>query len=651
MQKDDGTQKALGAGDVRYTYDGSSYRRQGRLAQVVDGSGTTAFRYDAAGRVTRTDKTVDNVTYTTQTAYDGLGRVTSLTYPDTSVVTYTYSGPQLASVQEGTTPYARYSGFNALGQPGFLTLGNGATTTYSYDGQNYRLTTLEAVHGPTTFHKQDYTFDDGGNVTGITDPHHGTQSFSYDALDRLTTATHGATGGYGTIDYTYNQIGNLTKHSKVGTYTYNASGASSTRPHAVTQTGTGATAVTYRYDANGNLTVGGGRTLTWDAENRPTKIVKAGVTTRFVYDGDGGRVKKTVSTAQNATVYIGQLYVCQGTACAKLIYAGRQRVAMVQVGSGATSYFHGDHLGSTSVLTEASGTEEERNSYRPYGALQTHTGPADVAYKYTGQERDASTELYFYQARYYAQGLGRFVSPDSLVPDAFDPQAFNRYAYARNNPVRYTDPTGHSWFDDWPPWPWPPEGDPDDWYSDPGPGVPEPVDRLETIVVTGTRLPPESWFPDPFGRDPWGLKSWIPPASGPFVTLAGNVTPANDGYVRGASYNSIRGGCITPNGCYGAGAYWHRIPNQTHHAGKYDPYNFDLNVFCNCNLPAEFSLSPNPSGRKNFDIPSVIEGVNVGLSKPVSQFYIHIYGKRGTGTLFVPFRWAPPQTRPLPSIR
>ena len=300
----------------------------------------------------------------------------------------------------------------------------------------------------------------------------------------------------------------------MGTYTYNASGANSTRPHAVTKTGTGATAVTYRYDANDNLTAGGGRTLTWDAENRPTQIVQAGVTTRFVYDGDGGRVKKTVSTAQNATVYIGQLYVCQGTACAKLIYAGRQRVAMVQVGSGATSYFHGDHLGSTSVLTEASGTEEERNSYRPYGALQTHTGTADVAYKYTGQERDASTALYFYQARYYAQGLGRFVSPDSLVPDALDPQAFNRYAYARNNPVRYTDPTGHSWFDDWPPGDW-----------NPVPEVPETVPMLSEHVVTA---PPWGFAPydlgpwaEPLGLDPWAGQQFF--GSDPVVTLVGGV--------------------------------------------------------------------------------------------------------------------------------
>ena len=263
------------------------------------------------------------------------------------------------------------------------------------------------------------------------------------------------------------------------------------------------------------------------------------MTTTFVYDGDGGRVKKTQGTT---TVYIGQLYVCTGTACAKLIYAGAQRVAMVQVNSGSTSYFHADHLGSTSGLTNANGTAEEHNSYEPYGDLHTHTGTSDVAYKYTGQERDASTDLYFYQARYYAQGLGRFVSPDSIVQNPLDPQAFNRYAYARNNPVRYTDPTGHYWWDDLPG----PGDDLGGGYT-PTPGVPV----LDEVVVQGTYLPPESWIPnpfDPFGMDllgtnllglaPWGpfdLGSFV---SDPFVTLVGGAGDAGN-YISEVDRGSI----------------------------------------------------------------------------------------------------------------
>ena len=227
-------------------------------------------------------------------------------------------------------------------------------------------------------------------------------------------------------------------------YTYNPSGSASTRPHAVTRAGT----KTYSYDANGNMLLGDGRIMTYDYENRLSTVRKNGATTTFVYDGDGGRVKKTVTSGSTTTTttYIGKLYVCEGTSCSRLIYAGSQRIALVPMPpSGRTpspSYFHPDHLGSTSVLTNAQGAAEEHNSYRPYGQLHTHTGTADVAYKYTGQERDPSTGLYFYNARYYDPALGRFISPDTLVESPLHPQTLNRYAYAGNNPVLYNDPTG-----------------------------------------------------------------------------------------------------------------------------------------------------------------------------------------------------------------
>ena len=66
-----------------------------------------------------------------------------------------------------------------------------------------------------------------------------------------------------------------------------------------------------------------------------------------------------------------------------------------------------------------------------------------MAYKYTGKEKDATTGLYFYEARYYDPVLGRFISPDTFVQAATDLQTLNRYAYARNNPLRYNDPTGN----------------------------------------------------------------------------------------------------------------------------------------------------------------------------------------------------------------
>jgi RHS repeat-associated protein len=65
--------------------------------------------------------------------------------------------------------------------------------------------------------------------------------------------------------------------------------------------------------------------------------------------------------------------------------------------------------------------------------------------KFTGQELDEETGLYYFASRYYDPAIGRFISADSEIPSVTDGQAFNRYSYVRNNPILYTDPTGHSW--------------------------------------------------------------------------------------------------------------------------------------------------------------------------------------------------------------
>ena len=70
-------------------------------------------------------------------------------------------------------------------------------------------------------------------------------------------------------------------------------------------------------------------------------------------------------------------------------------------------------------------------------------GSLPTTYNYTGQRLDGSTGLLYYGARYYDPALMRFVQADTLVPEPGNPQALNRYAYVYNNPLKYTDPTGH----------------------------------------------------------------------------------------------------------------------------------------------------------------------------------------------------------------
>lgn len=112
-----------------------------------------------------------------------------------------------------------------------------------------------------------------------------------------------------------------------------------------------------------------------------------------------------------------------------------------------TFFYHRNHINSSSVITDAAGSEVTRLVYLPFGEISkaNSAGTDTVTSKFTGQEYDEESNLYFYGARYYDPSIGRFISADSVIPSLTDAQAYNRYAYARNNPIIYTDPTGHSW--------------------------------------------------------------------------------------------------------------------------------------------------------------------------------------------------------------
>lgn len=88
--------------------------------------------------------------------------------------------------------------------------------------------------------------------------------------------------------------------------------------------------------------------------------------------------------------------------------------------------------------------------YHFLSGARSNPGILGTDKKYTGQRLDG-TGLYFYNARYYDAEMGRFVSADSLVQAPHNPQSLNRYSYVINNPLAYTDPTGHCWgrFTNW----------------------------------------------------------------------------------------------------------------------------------------------------------------------------------------------------------
>ncbi|MBI3658546.1 MAG: hypothetical protein HY232_19245 [Acidobacteria bacterium] len=117
----------------------------------------------------------------------------------------------------------------------------------------------------------------------------------------------------------------------------------------------------------------------------------------------------------------------------------------IQARAEATvAYYHTDHLGSVRMITDSQGAVISVHDYFPYGEDTTPT--PNNRLKFTGQLRDQESGLDYFGARYYGSVLGRFVSSDAVRNDSHpgNPQSWNRYAYGRNNPLRFIDPTGEA---------------------------------------------------------------------------------------------------------------------------------------------------------------------------------------------------------------
>ncbi|GEM_PF-3341174 len=159
------------------------------------------------------------------------------------------------------------------------------------------------------------------------------------------------------------------------------------------------------------------------------------------------RQKRIEAAKANTTLYVGSLYEEQGSSKTRHIFLGGTRIASVT--NGKISYVHTNHLGSTNVVTDDTGAIKELIEYEPWGTFAVHEKYGDdestAWYYFTGKPLDDETGLYYYGARYYNPVIGRFITPDTIVPYASDPQSLNRYSYARNNPINIVDPTGHKW--------------------------------------------------------------------------------------------------------------------------------------------------------------------------------------------------------------
>jgi len=182
---------------------------------------------------------------------------------------------------------------------------------------------------------------------------------------------------------------------------------------------------------------------------------------KFIYDGDGRRVKSEAYTNGVLTetiLFIGAHYEVKGNEITKYYFAGTTRVAMrkyIVPQTTTLTYLIGDHLGSTSLAVDATTGAVTETRYKAWGEVRYTTPNKTLPTRFTFTSQysyvaDDATDLgsagfglMFYQSRFYDPSLGRFTQADSIVPNPFNSQDWDRYSYVQNSPLKYTDPTGH----------------------------------------------------------------------------------------------------------------------------------------------------------------------------------------------------------------
>ena len=452
---------------INYTYD-----IHGRLLTQTIGSETITYTYDGNGnQLTMTDSTG-----TTVRTYDELNRVTAKTVPNIGKSLYEYdiiTGMEPGCWEENTTDPKGNVTTKEYDRAGRLkaVTADGKTTTYSYldngaresvvysggaredytyyaDGLLHTLTNKKA--DGSVIDTYSYTYDAAHNQITKTDAK-GTTSYTYDVLNRLETVTE--PNGTKTT-YTYDKAGNretetvkLGSNTALNTYSYNEQN----RLMQITtkQNGTLATTTVYTYDNNGNqltTTVNGTVTVTnnYDNRNQLIRTITGSITVENLYNGDGYRVEKRVNGAITRYLYDYDKVVLEvdqsGSQKARNIYGTN---LLMRTADGTTYYYMYNGHADVTALLRPDGTIAATYYYDAFGNITDTTGSASNSITYAGYQYDKETGLYYLNARMYDPKTARFLQEDTYLGDRNDPLSLNLYTYCHNEPIMYTDPTGH----------------------------------------------------------------------------------------------------------------------------------------------------------------------------------------------------------------
>ncbi len=453
-----------------YTYDTKSKQVTSISAKSNEEQFTYTYGYDLYYRSIKVTETNNKASFNKWIYYDEQGR------PSNEVMESIVAGAKsnvnqqhifgqyghLVEIRSDGQSIWKLNKENAKGQVEKALLGSGIEQQTQYDTYGFikQIKDFRPVNNGVVVMHTEYAFE---AKTGLLKQRNNyrfggvEEKFTYDNLKRLKTIR-----GSVTKTMEYDPKGRITQNSDVGAYTYPSANSFQLAGIDLNQKG------------DEHYTSRPLHQMTFNAFKKPVTVLQQGhgkIT--YSYNPSLGRSHAYYGNEEEdaedrkyhkhySSIFPGEVVENKENGTIKLItYLGSDAysavAAKIKTIKGQNTeyeginYLHRDYLGSIMAISDAAGSVRERMHYGAWGTVDKYyskDGVSTFGYDsilqrgYTGHEHFEDIGLIHMNGRMYDANLGRFLSPDNYVQDSSNTQNFNRYGYAYNNPLMFSDPSG-----------------------------------------------------------------------------------------------------------------------------------------------------------------------------------------------------------------